>query len=159
MTEGRRMDLDSVKKYLEKGSKNTSEVDSTPSKFLESLIMNGLSVDLIEPGHIVCSMKIPPRLLNSGNSLHGGATAALVDVVGAAAIPFAGYPRNSGVSVEISVSYLDAVHAHEEIEIDARVLRVGKAVAVVSVELRKKKSGKIFAQGRHTKYLALASKM
>lgn len=41
----------------------------------------------------------------------------------------------------------------EEIEIEAKVLRVGKAVGVVSVELRKK-NGKIIAQGRHTKYLA-----
>jgi acyl-coenzyme A thioesterase 13 len=36
---------------------------------------------------------------------------------------------------------------------------VGKAVGVVSVELKKKKTGKIIAQGRHTKYLAVPSKM
>lgn len=47
----------------------------------------------------------------------------------------------------------------EEIEIEARVLRVGKAVGVVSVEFRKKETGKIIAQGRHTKYLAVPSKM
>lgn len=47
----------------------------------------------------------------------------------------------------------------EEIEIEAKALRVGKAVAVVTVELRKKKTGKIVAQGRHTKYLAITSKM
>jgi hypothetical protein len=56
-------------------------------------------------------MKIPPRLLNSGNSLHGGATAALVDVVGSAAIPASGHPGLTGVSVEINVSYLDAAYA------------------------------------------------
>ncbi|KAJ1386503.1 Thioesterase domain [Sesbania bispinosa] len=154
------MDLESLKRYLEKGvEESASMVDGMPSRFLEPLIMNGLRVDLIEPGRIVCSMKIPPRLLNSGNSLHGGATATLVDVVGAAAIPSAGYSWKSGVSVEINVSYLDAVSVDEEIEIDARALRVGKAVAVISVEFRKKKTGKVFAQGRHTKYLAIASKM
>ena len=47
----------------------------------------------------------------------------------------------------------------EEIEVEAKALRVGKAIAVVSVELRKKKTGKIVAQGRHTKYLALSSKI
>ncbi|KAA8531262.1 hypothetical protein F0562_005979 [Nyssa sinensis] len=47
----------------------------------------------------------------------------------------------------------------EEIEIEAKALRVGKAIAVISVELRKKKTGKIIAQGRHTKYLAVSSKM
>lgn len=47
----------------------------------------------------------------------------------------------------------------EEIEIESKVLRVGKAVAVVSVEIRKKDTGKIVAQGRHTKYLAVTSKL
>lgn len=47
----------------------------------------------------------------------------------------------------------------DEIEIEAKTLRVGKAVAVVSVELRKKATGKIIAQGRHTKYLPVQSKM
>ena len=47
----------------------------------------------------------------------------------------------------------------DEIEIEAKTLRVGKAIAVVSVELKNKKTGKIIAQGRHTKYLALSSKL
>ncbi|CAJ1974744.1 unnamed protein product [Sphenostylis stenocarpa] len=154
------MDLEAVKRYLEKGVGTSSEVDGLPPRFLEPLIMNSLKVDLIEPGRLVCSMKIPQRLLNAGNSLHGGATAALVDIVGSAAIPTVGYAgSNTGVSVEINVSYLDAAYADEEIEIDARTLRVGKAVAVISVEFKKKKTGKIFAQGRHTKFLPPSSKM
>lgn len=55
-----KMDLESVKRYLEKGS---SVVDGLPPRFLEPLIMNALNVDLIEPGRVVCSMKIPSRLL------------------------------------------------------------------------------------------------
>lgn len=42
---------------------------------------------------------------------------------------------------------------------EAKTLRVGKAVGVVSVELRKKKTGKLIAQGRHTKFLAVSSKL
>ncbi|KAJ7945186.1 acyl-coenzyme A thioesterase 13 [Quillaja saponaria] len=152
------MDLESVKKYLEKGGEPASAIDGLPSKFFEPLIMNGLRVDLIQPGRIICSMKIPPRLLNSGKTLHGGVTATLVDLVGSAVIHTVGAP-SVGVSVEINVSYLDAAYADEEVEIEARTLRVGKAVGVVSVEFRKKSTGKIFAQGRHTKYLAVASKM
>ncbi|RDX70741.1 Acyl-coenzyme A thioesterase 13 [Mucuna pruriens] len=154
------MDLESVKRYLEKGGVTASVVDELPPRFLEPLILNALRVDLIEPARVVCSMKIPQRLLNAGNSLHGGAIAALVDVVGSAAIPTVGYSApNTGVSVEINVTYLDAAYADEEIEIEARALRVGKAVAVISVEFRKKKTGKVFAQGRHTKFLPLSSKM
>ncbi|KAI4336433.1 hypothetical protein L6164_014962 [Bauhinia variegata] len=103
-------------------------------------------------------MKVPTRFLNCGNSLHGGATATLVDLVGSASISTIGSPR-TGVSVEINVSYLDAAYVDEDIEIEGRTLRVGKAVGVVTVELRKKKTGKIFAQGRHTMYLRVASKL
>ena len=47
---------------------------------------------------------------NTGNSLHGGATATLVDLVGSAVIFSVGAPA-TGVSVEINVSYLDAAYA------------------------------------------------
>ncbi|CAL0305239.1 unnamed protein product [Lupinus luteus] len=154
------MDLESVKKSLEKGNETASLVDELPFRFLEPLITSSLKVDHIEPGRVVCSMKIPPRLIKHGNSLHGGATAALVDVVGCTAICSLGHPPlSTGVSVEINVSYMDAAYVDEEIEIEARALRVGKAVAVVSVEFKKKKTGEVLAQGRHTKYIPLASKM
>lgn len=107
------MELESVKRYLEKGEGETASiVNGLPSRFIEPLVMSSLRVDLIEPSRVVCSMKIPPRLLNSGNSLHGGAMAAMVDIVGSAAIPASGYSGpNTGVSVEINVSYLDAAYA------------------------------------------------
>lgn len=153
------MDLDSVKRYLEKGGdQNASKFNAMGARFFDPFVMQGLHVDLIEPGRIVCSYKVPPRLLNAGNFMHGGATATLVDIVGSAVILTVGAPR-TGVSVEINVSYLDAAYADEEIEIEGKALRVGKAVAVVSVELRKKATGKIIAQGRHTKYLPASSKM
>ncbi|KAJ6707669.1 F19P19.27 PROTEIN [Salix viminalis] len=156
------MDLESVRRYLETGGyeedKNASTIEKMPLRFFERFILQGLHIDLIEPGRIVCSMKVPPRLLNGGNFLHGGATATLVDLVGSAAICTAG-AAGTGVSVEINVSYLDAAFADEEIEIEARILRVGKAVGVASVELKNKRTGKLIAQGRHTKYLAISSKM
>ncbi|XP_004503022.1 uncharacterized protein [Cicer arietinum] len=162
-TEGRIRELESiVKKYLENegegASTTTITVDGLPPLFIEPLIFYGLHLDLMEPGRVVFSMKIPPRLLN-GKYLHGGAIVTLVDVIGAAAIPAAGFPMDSGVSLEINVSHLGAAYVHEEIEIDAKVLRVGKVIAVVSVDFRKKMTGQIFAQGRHTKFLPISSKM
>lgn len=149
---------DQVRRYLEKAAAGGDGDDKLPPKLFESLVMSGLRLDLVERGRIVCSMNVPPRLLNAGNFLHGGATATLVDVVGSAVMFTVGAPL-TGVSVEINVSYLDAAFLNEEVEIEAKVLRVGKAVGVTSVEFRKKSSGKIIAQGRHTKYLAVPSKM
>ncbi|XP_059453247.1 uncharacterized protein LOC132183821 [Corylus avellana] len=150
------MELEAVKKYLEKGGDKSASIDGLPAKFFERFTMEGVRVDLIEPGRLICSFKVPTRLVNTGNFLHGGATATLVDLVGSAVIFTVGTPV-TGVSVEINVSYLDAAYVDEEIEVEARALRVGKAVGVVSVELRKKKTGKIIAQGRHTKYLHVAN--
>ncbi|KAG5050069.1 hypothetical protein AAZX31_04G186700 [Glycine max] len=140
------MDLESINKLLEEGAQSESPSHSLSTFYYIFIFF--LTHDL----------SIFPSK-NGGNSLHGGATATLVALVGAAAILSAGHSSDSGVSVEINVSYFGAVYAHEEIEIDARVLRVGKAVAVVSVEFRKKKTGKVFAQWRHTKYLPITSKI
>lgn len=69
--EGKKMELESVKRYLEKGGgdddKNKSTMEEMPSKFFERFIMQGLRVDLIEPGRIICSMDVPPRLLVRGS--------------------------------------------------------------------------------------------
>ncbi|XP_031094659.1 acyl-coenzyme A thioesterase 13-like [Ipomoea triloba] len=156
---GKEMDLESIKKFLEKeGGEYEGIVDSMPLRFLEPFVSHGIKVDLAERGRIICTLKVPLRLVNMGNFLHGGATASLVDIVGSAAVYTMGAP-NSGASVEINVSYLDVAFLDEEVEIEAKVLRMGKSIAVVSVELRKKKTGKIIAQGRHTKYLAVSSKL
>ncbi|PWA56478.1 thioesterase superfamily protein [Artemisia annua] len=108
-----KMNLESAKYYLEKTSSgaSTEDIDSMPFKFFEPMIMSGLKVDHIEPGRVLCSMIVPQRLLNVANSLHGGATAALVDVVGSAVIMTVDGVTTTGVSVEINVSYLDAAFA------------------------------------------------
>ncbi|KAK8717197.1 hypothetical protein V6N13_044474 [Hibiscus sabdariffa] len=150
------MELEKVKGYLENPA--TVEGDKLPLRFFERLIMHGLRVDLIETNRILCSFKVTPRLLNDGNYLHSGATATLVDLVTSAAVYAAG-GSFTGTSVEISIAFMDVAYADEEIEIEAQALHVGKAVAVLSIEFRKKSTGKIIAQGRHTKYLHLPSKI
>lgn len=53
---------DQVRRYLEKAAGGQGD-DKLPPKFFESLVLSGLRVDLVEPGRIVCSMNVPPRLL------------------------------------------------------------------------------------------------
>ncbi|KAE8696262.1 Calcium-dependent protein kinase 2 isoform 1 [Hibiscus syriacus] len=162
------MEFETVKKHLEKGLDGNG--NGILSRLFDDFIMQGLGlrVELIEQGRLLCSMKIPVRFLNPMNVLHGGATASLVDLIGSAVIHTYGLP--TGVSVEITVSYLDTAFAdfgnvvvsdamQEEIEIEGRALRIGKTVAVVNVEFRKKKTAGIFAQARHTKYLPPQTRM
>jgi len=55
-------DLESMKRYLQKEEASTVD-DEFPREFLEHLTLRGLRWDLIEPGRVVFSMNIPPRLL------------------------------------------------------------------------------------------------
>lgn len=56
--------MEAVKRYLEKGGdENKSAVDGLPLRSFEGLVMQGLQVDLIEPGRLVCTLKVPTRLL------------------------------------------------------------------------------------------------
>ncbi|KAJ3681473.1 hypothetical protein LUZ60_015962 [Juncus effusus] len=135
----------------------TPSLDAIPSRFYEAFVLRGLKVVAVEPRRIRCSLSVPPRLLNTGKFMHGGATASLVDLIGSAVFYTAGV-QTKGTPLEMSVAYLDAAFANEEIEIEAKVLRTGKAVGVATVELRKK-NGKIIAHARYTKYLAPTSNL
>ncbi|WVZ81495.1 hypothetical protein U9M48_028866 [Paspalum notatum var. saurae] len=126
------------------------------SGFYDAFVLRGVRVvQALQPGTLLCHFTVPSRLLNGGGFLHGGATASLVDLVASAAFSAAGL-RTRGSPLEMNISYLDAAFADEEIDIEAKVLRAGKAVGVAVVEL-KKKSGKIIAQARYSKYLGAAS--
>lgn len=59
------MDLESVKRLLEngQGTENESSINSLPTRLFDPFILQGLHVDLVEPGRLICSMKVPPRLL------------------------------------------------------------------------------------------------
>ncbi|CAL5070967.1 unnamed protein product [Urochloa decumbens] len=151
--------LEAARLLLEETSPADAEADQLPrlpSGFYDAFVLKGIRVvQALQPGTLLCHFTVPSRLLNSGGFLHGGATASLVDLVASAAFTTAGL-RTRGSPLEMNISYLDAAFADEEIDIEAKVLRAGKAVGVAVVEL-KKKSGKIIAQARYSKYLGAAS--
>lgn len=75
------------------------------------------------PGRIEATMTVDNSVRNRYETLHGGCTATLVDTVGSAALVTVS--QKSGVSLNISVTYLSAMPAGEDVEVDARVVRVG----------------------------------
>jgi hypothetical protein len=52
-----------VKRYLEKNKGEEESESELPRAFLEHLILRGLRLHLIQPGRVLFSMNIPPRLL------------------------------------------------------------------------------------------------
>ncbi|XP_019379318.1 PREDICTED: acyl-coenzyme A thioesterase 13 [Gavialis gangeticus] len=104
------------------------------------------------PGKVVCEMKVDEQHANRAGTLHGGLTATLVDVVSTTALLYTerGAP---GVSVDMNITYMSAAKIGEEVLITAQVLKQGRSIAFASVDLTNKATGKLIAQGRHTKYL------
>uniref|UniRef100_A0A5F8HCZ3 Acyl-coenzyme A thioesterase 13 n=1 Tax=Monodelphis domestica TaxID=13616 RepID=A0A5F8HCZ3_MONDO len=104
------------------------------------------------PGKVVCEMKVEEEHTNKLGTLHGGLTATLVDVI--STIAFINTERGAaGVSVDMNITYLSPAKLGEEILITAHVLKQGKTLGFASVDLTNKITGKLVAQGRHTKHL------
>ncbi|XP_062185608.1 uncharacterized protein LOC133889154 [Phragmites australis] len=154
------MDPEAVRKTLKPTASAAEITGSTPPQlhFYDPFVLSGVSVESAEHGRLLCSFVVTPRLASPAGYLRSGVTATLADQVGSAVFYCSG-PVSSGVSLEISVSYVDAAAVGEEIEVEGKLLHAGKSIGVVSVDFRKKKTGKLMAQGRHTKYLAASSRL
>lgn len=128
-------------------------------------------------GRILTRLPVVPIHVNSKHILHGAVSAALVDWAGGMAIAAATGRHQTGVSVDIHISYVAAARAGDELEIEAWVQRVGKSLAYTSVEIRQRPKsaaadadididvdvdlptrtrGPVVAAGSHTKYVAFA---
>ncbi|KAL7382193.1 hypothetical protein ABVT39_018261 [Epinephelus coioides] len=104
------------------------------------------------PGKVVCEMRVDEEHTNRGGTLHGGMTATLIDDMSTLAIMYSerGAP---GVSVDMNITYMNAAKIGEDILITAQVLKAGRTLAFATVDLTNKATGKLIAQGRHTKHL------
>ncbi|KAG8520362.1 Acyl-coenzyme A thioesterase 13 [Galemys pyrenaicus] len=104
------------------------------------------------PGKVVCELKVEDEHTNRAGTLHGGLTATLVDNISTLALLCTdrGAP---GVSVDMNITYMSPAKIGEDVVITAHVLKQGKTLAFASVDLTNKATGKLVAQGRHTKHL------
>ncbi|KAI3429046.1 uncharacterized protein J3R85_008679 [Psidium guajava] len=125
--------------------------------FYENFSLRGLRVDRVEPGLVVCSFKVPPRLADRNGNLAEGAIANMVDEIGYAVIHVEGFPIS--VSVNMSISYLSAAKVNDELEITSKVLGQKGSYCATIVLMRNKATGEIIAEGRHSLFNAHASKM
>jgi acyl-coenzyme A thioesterase 13 len=93
-----------------------------------------------------------PAVQNLNGMLHGGATAALIDHVGTVAIMSADRESRPGVTTDLNVTYLAPAATGGKVYADATVLKVGKIMAYVTVDVRRAEDHVLVAQGRMSKY-------
>ena len=64
--------------------------------------------------------------------------------------------QTGGMSVNMNISYMSAAKVGETIIIDSETTKFGKTLAFLNVTIREKLSGRLIAQGSHTKYVGNA---
>lgn len=89
---------------------------------------------------------------NMGGFLHGGAIATLVDDAGTLAIVTADRENRPGVTTDLNVSYFAPAPGGSTVVAEAAVLKIGKTLAFVTVDVKRKTDGVLVAQGRMTKF-------
>ncbi|XP_008145293.2 acyl-coenzyme A thioesterase 13 [Eptesicus fuscus] len=104
------------------------------------------------PGRVTCELRVEEEHTNKLGTLHGGLTATLVDSISTMAL-LCTERALPGVSVDMNITYMSPAKIGEVVVITAQILKQGRTLAFASVDLTNKTTGKLVAQGRHTKHL------
>ncbi|KAJ9074895.1 hypothetical protein DSO57_1001882 [Entomophthora muscae] len=112
-----------------------------------------------EEGEVVCQFNVEKIHLNRLKGIHGGFVSTLVDIGGSLAIAAKGM-FSTGVSTDISVSFLSKATLDDVVTMRSRCDKLGKSMAYTTTELLKRnpetQAEEIVAYGRHTKFVLLA---
>src|ERR1700730_12680688 len=117
-----------LKKYETALRKRTNETGAT------SLL--GLSLESLEKGHVVFSMRVKPRHKQIHGVVHGGVLATVADTVAAIAA-YTTVPKGTEIAtVEMKINFLEAVPGGR-IRAEGKVLRTGRNFVVTECEIYK----------------------
>jgi acyl-coenzyme A thioesterase 13 len=114
----------------------------------------GMELLSLEGGKARVRLHVGEEVQNAGGALHGGAVATLVDVVGTLAIMSADRDHRPGVSTDLNVSWFSPAPGGSTVLVEAAVLKSGRTLAFVQVDVRRESDGVHVAQGRMTKFLS-----
>ena len=107
----------------------------------------GMQLINIQKDQATLRLPFSQTLITIGNTIHGGALASLIDTTAMVAAwsdaPASDNPR--GTTVGLTVSYLAAAQG-EDVEASARVLRRGRSLVYLDVEVQSA-SGTLVAKG------------
>jgi acyl-coenzyme A thioesterase 13 len=113
----------------------------------------GMELVEVSGGKARVRLPVGEAVQNPNGALHGGAVATLVDVVGTLAIMSADRDHRPGVSTDLNVSWFSPAPGGSTVLVEASVLKSGRTLAFVQVDLRRENDGVLVAQGRMTKFL------
>eukprot|EP01018_Ginkgo_biloba_P001703 Gb_24976 [translate_table: standard] len=113
---------------------------------IQNIVLRGMRIQSMEAGRILCTFKVPSRLVDGGGELRAGALATLIDVIGGSAIISS--DGRLQLSAELNISFLSPAKVDDELEIDARVCGHKGGLSTAVVEVKKKANGELIAHSR-----------
>ncbi|CAK9180042.1 unnamed protein product [Ilex paraguariensis] len=116
------------------------------------LVRGLLKISSVQRGKISCFLSIKPAFTNMYGGLHGGAVAAVAEIVSiACARTVVGEDKDLFLG-ELGLSYLSGAPRNAEVVVDGSVVRSGRNLTAVTVEFRLKESGRLLYTTRATFY-------
>jgi len=112
-----------------------------------------LKVKIVDGGDGACTaeLKVDQDHVNLYKFLHGGYIMTLVDLITTYALM--SKPCHPGVSVDLSVNFLNGAKLGDDVVIQANLSKVGKYLAFIDCTLKHKKDDLVIAKGTHLKYI------
>ncbi|CAI9301252.1 unnamed protein product [Lactuca saligna] len=125
--------------------------------FYTEFNLRGIRVDRFQPGSVTCSFTVPLRLTDRNGYLAVGAIAGLVDVIGATLV----YNKDESLNVssDMSISYLSMAKLNDEMEISGKLLGRKGGYRGTLIIFKKKATGEMIAEGRHSLFCKPTSKI
>ncbi|KAJ3640861.1 hypothetical protein Zmor_027396 [Zophobas morio] len=114
-------------------------------------VLKNVNILSLGAGKCTAELKVDEEHTNPMGGLHGGLSATLVDCVSTYALMTKIPARH--VSVDIHMSYLKGASIGDDILIEADVVKSGKSLAFLEVQIKNKKTGDILVKGSHTKFI------
>ena len=127
-----------------------------PGSPIYAFLLASVHVKSASKGHVIARLPLSNNHMNSGGSLHGAVSAAIVDWMGGMAISTFDLRDKTGVSVDIHVTYQSGAKLGEELEIEGVAEKVGGSLAFTKISMYKVEDGargKVVATGTHTKFV------
>jgi uncharacterized protein (TIGR00369 family) len=113
----------------------------------------GIELEEVERGSATLGLEVRDNLRRNGGLTHGGAIASLIDSAAAFAVMTLLEPGKSTTTIDLTIQYLRPLLAGRA-RARARVLRSGRRVAVVSVDVSNE--AEVLAATALTSYLVLS---
>lgn len=98
----------------------------------------GMSAEIIEPDRVTVRLFGAPHIMNAGDIVHGGATAALIDTAATAAAWATDQASagTRGTTVGFALNFLAPGRGGSDLVADARVIQRGGNLTILDVVVR-----------------------